>query len=171
MNSHIQSLLFRRLLMPFSIFICTTFLCNQAHAQEKPPKPIEVTVSTAQNLSFGTFIQNGSSGTVTVMPLGGRSATGSVILPGMFSIVTPALFIVTAIPGTLITISNGANSKVYNGGFYMDLLVGGSSTGSPFVVSADQTSVYIGGTLTVGPLSSNPAGAYTGTFDVTFIQQ
>lgn len=171
MNSQKQSQLLKRLLMPFSIFVCAIFLCSQAQAQEEPPKPIAVTVSTAQNLSFGTFIQSGNSGTVTVMPLGGRTATGSIILPGMFSIVTPALFIVNALPGTLITISNGANSKIYNGTFYLDLQVGGSSTGSPFVVSSNPTSVYIGGTLTVGPLSSNPAGAYSGTFDVTFIQQ
>lgn len=139
---------------------------------ENPPKPIVVTVSTLQHLNFGTFIQSGNNGTVTVTPQQLRSATGSIILPNMSSIVTAALFDVEALPGTLITIVNGPDASLSgsNSGS-ITLKVGDSSTGSPFITRSDHTEVFIGGTLTVGPLAANPAGNYSGQFTVTFIQQ
>jgi hypothetical protein len=45
---------------------------------------------------------------------------------------------------------------------------------SPFVTSVpyqQQTTVLLGGTLTVGTIASNPAGNYSGTVDVTFVQE
>ena len=157
------------------LMICGTILLVvshvQAFAQEQPPKPITVTVITSQNLSFGTFIQNGSSGTVTVTAQGMRTATGSVILPNISSNVTPALFEVGAIPGTLITISNGPPATLWGGGFSMTMQIGASNPQSPFITTGAITPVTIGGTLTVGPLSANPAGNYIGPFTVTFIQQ
>ncbi len=172
MNSPLQYLLLKRLLLPFYLFICLVQFCIPAHAQEKPPRPITVTVSTLQHLSFGTFIQSGAIGTVTVDHTGSRSATGSVILPGMYSIVTPALFEVDAIPGTLVTIVNGTPATLTgsNGGS-LSLTIGESNTGSPFITTGDKTLVYIGGTLIVNSLLSNPAGNYFGMFSVTFIQQ
>ena len=170
MNSTILSLLMRRL----SIFLCflMTLIYLKTEAQEKPPKPITVTVSTLQHLNFGTIIPNGSAGgTVTVDHSGFRTSTGEIILPSIGTYCSPALFEVTAIPGTLITIVNGPNSFLSgsNTGSIM-LTIGPSSTGSPFVATGATTDVFIGGTLTVGSLSANPAGAYNGTFTVTFIQ-
>lgn len=158
--------------MPFYIFVCSIILYIPVEAQERPPKPISVRVSTLQHLSFGAFIQAGNFGTVTVTHQQMRTATGSIILPNLSSIVTAALFEVDAIPGTLITIVNGPDSALSgnNGGTVM-LTPGEASTGSPFIVTSESTNVFIGGTLTVGPLSANPAGAYNGTFQVTFIQQ
>lgn len=157
--------------MPLGLLLCLLLFSVQTKGQEKPPRPILVEVSTAQHLQFGSFIQNGLSGTVTVSPEGMRTATGSIILPNIHSIVSPALFIVDAEPGTLITILNGNNSVISNGGYNMELSIGDASTQSPFVTRSQQTFVYIGGTLTVGPLSANPAGTYSGTFQVTFIQE
>lgn len=145
-------------------------------AQEKPPKPITVTVSTLQHLSFGTFIQTGSSGTVTLNYSGVITPGGSVIIPSLgfnpHAIPTPALFEVTANAGTLITIQNGPPATLTgsNGGT-LTLTIGPSSTGSPFITQNPITYVYVGGTLTVGSMAANPAGNYTGTFTVTFIQQ
>ena len=171
MNSQIQYPVLRKLLMPFCIFACTIMLYIPAKAQEKPPKPIAVEVSTLQHLSFGTFIQAGDFGTITVTPQQARTSTGSVIIPNMSSIVTAALFEVTALPGTLITIVNGPASSLGGNGGTVSLTIGDSSTGSPFIARDNLTEVFIGGTLTVGPLSANPAGNYSGTFTVTFIQQ
>lgn len=172
MNSQIQCPLVKRLLLPFYLFICTIILYIPANAQEKPPKPIIVTVSTLQHLSFGTFIQSGSNGTITVTHQGMRTATGSVILPNMSSTVTAALFEVEALPGTLITIINGPDSQLSGSkGGLLILKLEQSNTGSPFITTSDRTDVFIGGTLTVGSLLANPAGAYSGTFTVTFIQQ
>jgi hypothetical protein len=172
MNSENQFLLHKKLLIFFCMFVCTILLKLPAMSQERPPKPISVRVSTIQHLSFGSFIQAGNYGTVTVTHQQMRTATGSIILPNLSSIVTSALFEVDAIPGTLITIVNGPDSSLNgsNGGTIM-LKPGDASTGSPFIATSETTNVFIGGTLTIGPLSANPAGAYNGTFQVTFIQQ
>ena len=143
-----------------------------ALAQEQPPKPITVTVSTLQQLSFGTFIQSGAYGTVTVTPQGVRSSTGSVILPNISATTTPALFDVEAIPGTIINISNGVDATL-SGGItgLLTLQIGDSYPQSPFVATGNHTLVTIGGTLIVGDLGANPSGDYSGSFSVTFIQQ
>ncbi len=171
MNSHIKHPRSNRIPTLFYLIICTNLFYFPVHAQERPPKPIAVSVSTLQHLSFGTFIQSGVSGTVVVDYNGFRTATGYIILPNSSSVVTPALFQVTALPGTLITISNGPDVPLSgsNGGTVM-LTIGPSSTGSPFVARSLTTNVFIGGTLTVNSLAANPAGNYSGTFQVTFIQ-
>ena len=143
------------------------------NGQEKPPKPIAVTVSIAQHLNFGTFIVTGSGGSVTVNYNGVRSTINDVYIPSISSseTPTPALFEVTALRGTLITIVNG--SPVYLSGSNGDsilLTVGPSSTGTPFVAQGMTTDVFIGGTLTVGSLTANRPGSYSGTFSVTFVQ-
>jgi len=172
MNKIIISSTVKRQLLSFYLFIFLIIAVFPVMAQEKPPMPITVTVSTLQHLSFGTFIQSGASGTVTVTNLGGREATGNIILPNMSSIVTRALFEVTALPGTLITIVNGPDAllKGSNGGT-ITLKLGEPSTGSPFIATKELTDVFIGGTLTIGDLTTNPAGSYNGIFTVTFIQQ
>ena len=162
---------FKSLRIYLYLIVFFTFFNLSLSGQEKPPRPIAVTVSTVQHLSFGTFIQAGAAGTVTVDHSGFRTATGDIILPNMSSIVTAALFVVNALPGTLITISNGPDTPLSgsHGGTVM-LSIGSSSTGSPFVTRGLSTDVYIGGTLTVGSLLANPAGSYSGIFQVTFIQ-
>ncbi|MGE5393338.1 MAG: DUF4402 domain-containing protein, partial [Candidatus Saccharibacteria bacterium] len=65
-------------------------------------------------------------------------------------------------PDALLTGSNGGT---------LTLKIGDSSTRSPFITRSQYTDVFIGGTLIVGPLTANPAGAYSGTFQVTFIQE
>lgn len=166
-----QYQLLKRLWMPFLLGMLVFIL--PAEAQEKPPRPITVTVSTVQHLSFGSFIQSGTNGTVTVDYNQSRTATGSIILPNINSLFTPALFIVDAEPGTLITIVNGpAATLTGSAGGTLTLQVGPASTGNPFITRSQTTDVFIGGTLTVGPIvGANPAGVYNGTFTVTFIQQ
>jgi hypothetical protein len=171
MNSKMKRSILIRLL-PFCLLVGMLAINAPCIAQEKPPRPILITVSTAQHLSFGTFIQAGTYGTVTVSYDGARSASGSIILPNMSSIVTPALFIVDAEPGTLITIFNGPPAILTgsNGGF-LTLTIGEASTKSPFITRSQYTDVFIGGTLEVESLLADPAGFYSGTFQVTFIQQ
>lgn len=172
MNSPIKYNWLKRLLIPFCLSVFTIMVVVPVIAQEKPPKPITVKVNTLQHLSFGTFIQSGTNGTVSISPKGARTSSGSIILPNMSSIVTPALFEVAALPGTLITIMNGPDAPLTgsNGGT-ITLKIDDSSTGSPFITTKEFTDVFIGGTLIVGPLATNPAGVYNGTFSVTFIQQ
>lgn len=174
MNSLLSYPLLKRLLQPLLLLSCLLLYTAHAMGQEKPPKPIMVTVSTAQHLQFGSFIQTGSNGTVTVAYTGARTAAGSVILPNISSSAFPtaALFIVESHPGTLITILNGPDVFLTgsNGGT-MKLTIGESSTRTPFITRGRYTDVFIGGTLTVESLTANPAGSYSGTFQVTFIQE
>jgi len=143
-------------------------------AQEMPPRPISVTAITSQNLSFGGFAQGALGGTVTVSSSGIASKTGNIVLLNGGT-VSPALFDVVANPGTLITIVNGPDVSLNgsNGGS-LTLHIGSSSIGSPFITTVARptpTHVYFGGTLTVGSPGANPPGDYSGTFQVTFIQQ
>ena len=170
MNSQIQSLLRKRLLMPFCLFICMVILYIPAIAQEQPPKPIAIEVNTARNLSFGTFVQSGALGTVVVTHDGLRTATGSIILINSGWVGTPALFEVRALPGTLITIVC-PDSFISRSGYSIVLKLLEANTGNSFIATKELTQVYVGGTLIVNSLLSNPAGAYSGTFAVTFIQQ
>ncbi len=175
MNSQIQYPMTKRWLLPFCFFICT-ILYIPVNAQQKPPRPITVTVSTAQHLSFGTFIQAGTDGTVIVTYTGGRSATGSVILPNMSSIVSPALFIVDSEPGVLINITiPDLHPKLFNGGNSLQMHLGDpyidDQPDFQFITKKKDTNVYFGGTLDIKSLIINPAGAYSGTFTVTFNQQ
>lgn len=155
-----------------SIFLLLVYV--SINAQEMPPRPITVTVITSQNLSFGYFAEGDLGGTVSVSSSGARSWTGNIVLLNGGS-VSPALFDVTANPGTLITIVNGSDATLNgsNGGT-MTLHIGTSSTGSPFITTQPRTSpnhVYIGGTLTVGFPAANLPGDYSGSFQITFVQQ
>lgn len=156
------------------LMICLTILLVfhlSSFAQEQPPKPIAVTARASQQLSFGTFIQSGTNGTVSVTPQGVRSSTGSVILISSSNI-SPALIDVVANPGTLITITNGSDASLTSSeGSVMTLHIGDSDPGPSFIASGTSTPVKIGGTLIVGSSSQNPPGIYSGTFQVNFIQQ
>lgn len=173
MNSSILTGFLKRLLMPLCVLVFMITLYGSAKAQEQPPKPIKVEVRTSQHLSFGTFIQAGNYGTVTVSPNGVRSATGDIILPMMSSVITPALFDVKAIPGTIITIQPipDASLTTSNGVTPLTLHFDSFSYQSPFITTGINTEVRIGGTLIVNSLLANPAGDYSGTFEVTFIQE
>jgi hypothetical protein len=173
-NNHTKYSHFRWLiqLTHGSIFLLLNFV--SVSAQEMPPRPIIVTVITTQNLSFGNFAQGTLGGTVSVSSSGMRSWTGNIVLLNGGS-VSPALFDVVANPGTLITIVNGSDVLLNgsNGGT-LTLHIGASSTGSPFTTTVARptpTHVYIGGTITVGSSGANPPGDYSGTFQVTFVQQ
>ena len=143
-------------------------------AQEMPPRPINVSVNMSQNLSFGDFYQYGSGGTVIVSSSGARSSTGSIVLLSQGTIST-SRFDITANPGTLITIVNGSDVSLNgSGGGTMMLHIGASSPSSPMVTTQPRSSVnivYVGGTITVGNSAASPPGNYSGTFQITFVQQ
>lgn len=149
--------------------------CRRANAQQPPPRPISIFVNPAQGLRFGAFTLGTTGGTVAVAASGVRTSTGDVVLLQLGYTFAPAIFEVDANPGTLIQIVNGPPAVLTgsNGGTLL-LTIGSSSTGTPFIATATppaRTLVRIGGTLTVGNLLTNPAGQYSGMFNVTFIQE
>jgi hypothetical protein len=139
-------------------------------AQPHPPRPINVTVS--QNLSFGAFTHGASGGSVIIDFNGSRSSTISVILLNFGIGYAQAIYRITGPPGTVISLLNGQDVLLpgSNGG-NLSLHIGDSNPDSPFVTTAGPTMVNVGGTLTVGNSVDNPPGSYSGSFNITFIQE
>ncbi len=159
-------------LLLFSVLLLLS-LPQDVSAQEPPPRPVEVTVT--QNLGFGAFTQGATGGTITINSTGARSATGDVIMLNLGYLFSTASYRLVANPGTVISILNGPDVLLpgSNGGS-MSLHIGASDPVSPFViltVPPAYTPMNVGGTLTVGNPGSNPAGNYSGLFDITFIQE
>ena len=146
----------------------------RVNGQEYPPRPITVTVNLSQNLSFGAFYQGNAGGSVIISPSGFRSSTGDVVLLSMGYTFNSGLYDVVANRGTRITILNGSNTTLFNGGSSMTLIIGASDPASPFIITTtppSSTQVRIGGTLIVGNPLANPPGNYSGSFSVTFVQE
>ncbi|MDP4223929.1 MAG: DUF4402 domain-containing protein [Bacteroidota bacterium] len=139
-----------------------------------PPRPVRID-PTAQGLAFGAFYGGAAGGTVVITPSSTRSATGDVILFGLGFVYTAALFEVHAHPGTVISILNGPDAILTGSpSGSMTLHIGDSNPASPFVRTLQfnvPQPLYIGGTLTVGNPAANPPGSYTGTFDITLVQE
>lgn len=178
LNIFPQLLLLKRAMVPLWILLCLLLANGTVLAQEKPPKPITVAVTTQRNLNFGTIVQNPSGGTVTVDYSGIRTASDPLLIPSISSssVPTSVQFEVTALPGTLITILNGPQSTLTGGipAGSMTMNLGNSNfgiSGTSFVAQSSLTYVTIGGTLSVGAAGANPPGIYSGFFTVTFIQQ
>lgn len=144
-------------------------------AQENPPMPIEVEVSTVQFLNFGAFAIGNSIGTVSVDSNGTRTWTGDVTLLNTGATVSPALFDVYANPGTLINITHPTSFTLMgSSGQTIELQIDSYSTGKTFITTLNPqtpTPVYVGGTLNLGAISANGPGDYSGTFTITFIQE
>ena len=145
------------------------------YAQQMPPRPMNIYVSTTQGLAFGAFFQGASGGTITVHHNGSRMTSGTVVAAGLGFPYSAALFEVDAEPGTVITVVGGGTATLAgsNGGS-MQLAPGTPSTGATFVATAippARNMLTVGGTLTVGNTLSSPPGAYSGSFDLIFFQQ
>lgn len=147
----------------------------KVYGQERPPRPIAVTVSLVQNLNFGAFCQGNSGGTVIIYPDGSRSSTGDVILLNQGFSFSSGLFDVTANPGTRVTILTSPDALLTSSsGKTMTLKIGDSDPSSPFIITTNPPStseLKIGGTLIVGSPLANPPGNYTGSFNITLIQE
>jgi hypothetical protein len=159
-----------RLVLPFIILLT---LSQVVTAQEPPPRPI--TISVMQSLAFGAFTQGATGGTVIISSGGIRSSTGDIVLLNLGYSFSTASYDVVANPGTVISIMNGSDAILpgSNGGS-ITLKIGGSSPVSPMVTTAvppAATTITVGGTLTVGAPGGNPAGNYSGSFNITFIQE
>lgn len=166
----------RTVLHKLALLLLTAMLSQFAYAQDPtdtlPGDPGAIYVYMYQHLKFGAFVQGASGGTVTVSNSGSRSATGTVVLMNQGGSFFQTIIDVEAVPGSLISITNGPNA-ILNGsnGGTMELEIGDSDPPSPFNVSIPppgRTAVNIGGTLTVGNSGTSPPGTYTGVFYITF---
>lgn len=130
-----------------------------------------VSVTKVQDLSFGTFSMPNSGGTIVMPANGSRRATGDIVLvpsgsgfSAIFDVVTDNTNLITITIEDVVNLTNGT------GGF-MTVQIDDTYPVSPFTPVVGQNLVKVGGTLTVGTQSSNPAGAYSGSFEVTINQE
>lgn len=167
------------LIILFNTLILITFH-QKSQGQEKPPRPIQVTVQNAGDLHFGAFCTGASGGTVTIYPDGSRGYFGVILLSVTVASFSPAIFLVSGIKGTVISITDNSTFefRLNNGSYYLKLHLGppqsNTSCGTPFVLNAEYPAtmeVRVGGILTVGDATANPPGNYSGTFDVIFNQE
>lgn len=140
------------------------------NGQEPPPRPINLTLQ--QDLGFGAFYHYMAGGTVTINPDGSRQATGDVVLMDLGISWSASRFRIIGAPGTVISLLNGPDVLLSgsNGGS-LTLQVGSSNPPSPLVLTPGPLLLYVGGTITVGNPAANPPGNYSGTFEITFIQE
>ncbi len=132
-----------------------------------------INVFNYQNMEFGSFAQGSGGGTVTISPDAKRSATGNITLLNFGAIYFPAIFEIEVPKNSMVSIVTAQDAILTgsNGGS-ISLKIGSSNPLNPFVTSVDppgRTKVSVGGTLTVGNLSSSPPGNYSGEFQITFI--
>lgn len=128
------------------------------------------TISGSTPLSFGSFVA-GSGGTVAVSVNGLRTASGNVILinsgPGGASQSTvtgtagSTYSITLPDNGVVVLSDNNSNTMAVN-----DFIsIPSATSGSTGILSAGSQTLYIGATLIVA--QNQPAGNYSGTFNVT----
>jgi hypothetical protein len=159
----------RSILLMLSV-VCLFALSQEVLAQEPPPRPINVTVTT--NLSFGAFYHGAVGGTITVNPNGSRLATGDVVLLILGYPFSAAVYRITGPPGTMVSLLNGPDVFLTGSrGGSLRLHIGSSDPASPFFTIPGPLLLNVGGTLTVRNTGLNPPGSYSGTFDITFVQE
>lgn len=149
----------------FLIFFLS--LMDKVSAQEVPPRPIEV--SMVSGISFGAFSHT-SGGTITIdanTADGNRTTAGSIVPLGMGIPVRRACFSITGNAGTIVNLSFNPNVSLG----ILSMIINSTNPGVAFPLQNQyplNNIIYLGGTLNVGP--GSPAGTYSGTFTIDFIQ-
>jgi hypothetical protein len=153
------------------------FFSLPARAQMPFPPPSQLQVFYMMGLNFGSFYPGSTTGTVTISPNGNRTSSGLIL--DMGNIGHQAIFDVLLLPGRLVSMSWQSTVTLSNGSYSLSMQIGPtdkiatSPTSAEFVTSSGspfRNQVNFGGTLTVGSISVNPPGDYSGTFEVTFHQ-
>lgn len=164
------------------ILVATIGFSEITIAQTVPDLPQRTgSIQATQTLQFGDFtLSSGaaSGGTVTVDYMGNRTASGDVILLNLGHTAQQAIFELKLCPGRRVTLSYATDIILTgNNGGSMNLKLGDTNFGGNNTSFAsnkgcdDIHQITIGGALTVSSISSNPPGEYTGSFDITFIQE
>jgi hypothetical protein len=134
---------------------------------------VPVTATETELLNFGRIVPEASGGTVRITPQGERTSTGSITM--MDDAYSAGRFTVAGMPNSLVSIvlpqtpqilvlSSGV-SEVTVDEFTSDVPIGGQ-----VVRQTDgKAEISIGATLYIANGLSNPAGYYTGTYEVIFM--
>ena len=141
--------------------------------QEPPPRPLEVN-TTSMELSFGAFTLTGAGGTVTIYANGSRGSGGSIVLLNASPSYSVTRLELTANPGTVVSLLSWPASTLSNGTNTMSFQLDSSLPVLPLVITTTPpaaATLDLGATLNVGSLAANPAGYYSGTYNITFFQE
>ncbi len=131
-----------------------------------------LTAEETSQLNFGKFSPEVQGGQVIVTPEGVRSTSGSVIMSG--GIANSGIFYITGTPDAAYSIqlpSGSAvllhqnSSKTMEVSNWISYPQAGNGTS---VLDSGQQFIYLGATLKVGSILDNPAGLYSGVFNLTF---
>jgi hypothetical protein len=131
-----------------------------------------LTANESDQLNFGRFSPESGGGNIVISPDGARSSQGAVVLapgvhsPGRFSVsgAPGASFALQLPEGQAVLLHQGSGQTMVVGGWVSD-----PPAGSGQATLADGSRVIsIGATLSVGPIDQNPAGLYSGTYQLTF---
>ncbi len=149
------------------ILLAFILLIPKVHFSQK------FTATSTQNLNFGSFYPTGSGGSIIVSTTGARSLlTGNIVLLSSGTPPSNAIFQITGKGNanyiTNININNTILSRIGGGG---SLSLNSFTFYPPPLLNIKNRTVYlnVGATLTIGSITANPPGAYTGPFYVNFI--
>jgi hypothetical protein len=157
------------------IFATTGWLNAQTGVLGKMEVEIAVPVTATETelLNFGRIVPEASGGTVRISPQGERTSTGSITMmddaysAGRFTIAgMPNSLVSIVLPQTpqILVLSSGV-SEVTVDEFTSDVPVGGQVVRQ----NDGKAEISIGATLYIANGLSNPAGYYTGTYEVVFM--
>jgi len=133
---------------------------------------IPITVVENEQLNFGRVISTGEGGMILISPKSERLATGNVrMLDDRFS---AGKFLLSAAPNSLVSVLlpqtpqkmflNNTSHELTVDNFISDVPTGGYVFGS----TKTNFEVSVGASLHVGNWSNNPAGVYSGTYEIVF---
>jgi hypothetical protein len=130
-----------------------------------------------QGIQFGQFANTGTGGTITVSPNPSVdiSSTGSIT---PLSSTTPPhqpaflrVYFTTSDNHKSVTVSCDHTTTLKNGSKSITLTLNpyvSTRYPNPLWPTQNNLDIYIGGTLTVGSITSDPAGTYSGSFTVRY---
>ena len=129
-------------------------------------------ITTTTNLNFGGIF-TGAAGTVTVPPVGARTASGAILATtSQFSQGAAAALSVCSARDTTAYVTLPADGTVFLTGPGSSMAVNGfaanptASSSSPMTVfGSSAVTLNVGATLTVS--STQTAGSYSGSFSIT----
>lgn len=156
------------------LLVSALFLCiNVSYGQPTLPQRT-VQAFPTQPIDFGIFYDTGSGGTISVDWRGVRTTTGGIVaLSG--STARPAIFDVKLCQGRNVIITYNPTTTISNGANSITLQIDDTEkgpNGSSFPVNNNCnfiTSLRVGGTLFVPAGTVN--GVYSGSFELTFVQE
>jgi hypothetical protein len=137
----------------------------QASANASAAIVAAISISNTADLDFGQVVAGGSSGTVVMSTAGSRSATGGTTL-GSSAGSGAASFTVSGDPNASYTITLPGSAVLSSDGD--DMIINNftsNPSGNGTIGGGGSQVLGVGATLQVG--ASQPAGSYSGSFNVT----